>query len=466
MTPIRTLIAGAAVLALTAIVPSATKAYSTYSKWGTLNVPFYVNPNNSDVSDSAAISALQGAMEVWNTQSGTPFQFSYAGQVATTTTGYDKKNVILFRNTSNGLALASTYSWTSNNILVDSDIVYWDGGFKFFTGSSGCSSGAYIEDIGAHELGHAMGLSHSSTSEATMYGSYGTCSQKQRTLDSDDIAGAKKLYGGSTGTDTAPITTILSPANGQSVAAGTTVTFSGSATDTPDGDVSSYISWQSNIDGKIGSGAKFSRTLTAGSHTITATATDSTGNTSSANITLKVTSTTNTAPAVSISNPNNGAAVPAGTSMTFSGSANDTEDGSLTTKLVWRSNIDGQIGTGGSFSRTLTAGSHTITATATDAGGLTGQKSVTVSVSSTSTSTSPKLTARGYKDKGLQKADLSWSGLDATSVDIYRNGTKIANTPNQGALTDAIDERGNGSYTYKVCAAGTSTCTNQVSISF
>jgi len=249
MTPTRTLAAAAAVVIVAATIEPATEAYTTYGKWGTLNVSFYVNPANSDVSQNAAISALQGAMEVWNTQSGTPFRFLYAGQVGDTTTGYDKKNVILFRKDSNGSALASTYSWASNGYLVDSDVVYWDGGFKFFTGSSGCSSGAYIEDIGAHELGHALGLQHSDLSEATMYPSYKTCSQTQRTLASDDIAGAKKLYGSSSGIDTAPTVTIGAPKNGASVTAGTAVSFSGSASDTPDGDVSSYLTWNSNIDG-------------------------------------------------------------------------------------------------------------------------------------------------------------------------------------------------------------------------
>src|SRR5918993_5558332 len=150
MKPIRLSAAAATTLALTALLVPAMNAYTTYGKWGTLFVSFYVNPANADVSNSAAISALQGGMETWNTQSGTPFRFGYAGQVSAATTGYDGKNVILFRSDSNGSAIASTYAWSSGGVLVDSDIVFWDGGFKFFTGSGGCSSGAYIEDIAAH----------------------------------------------------------------------------------------------------------------------------------------------------------------------------------------------------------------------------------------------------------------------------------------------------------------------------
>ena len=185
----------------------------TYGQWGTLSVNFYVNPTNLDVSESAATSALQTGMNVWNTQSGTGFRFGYAGRVSDTTTGYDNRNVILFRNQSNGSTIASTYTWASNGVLVDADIVFWDGGFQFFTGSSGCTGGAYIEDIASHELGHALGLDHSSVTDATMYPAYASCTTDWRTLSSDDIAGAQALYANGAGTADAPPTVTISDAD-------------------------------------------------------------------------------------------------------------------------------------------------------------------------------------------------------------------------------------------------------------
>lgn len=72
-----------------------------------------------------------------------------------------------------------------------------------------------------------------------------------------------------------------------------------------------------------------------------------------------------------------------------------------------------------------------------------------------------------YKVKGAQRVDLTWSGATSTSVDIYRNGSVVATTADDGAHTDVTGEKGGGvSYTYKVCKAGTSTCSNDAVTSF
>jgi hypothetical protein len=55
-------------------------------------------------------------------------------------------------------------------------------------------AGFYIEDIAAHEFGHALGLGHSTILGATMYPSVSSCNASNRTLDADDIAGAQVLY--------------------------------------------------------------------------------------------------------------------------------------------------------------------------------------------------------------------------------------------------------------------------------
>lgn len=76
------------------------------------------------------------------------------------------------------------------------------------------------------------------------------------------------------------------------------------------------------------------------------------------------------------------------------------------------------------------------------------------------------LSANGYKVKGSQRVDLNWSGATSINVDIYRDGGSPIATANDGAYTDAIDTKGGGSYTYKVCEADTSTCSNEVQVVF
>jgi hypothetical protein len=264
--------------------------YASSAKWPTNSIVYLLNPTNADVSSDAAERAVQTAAGAWSTQSHANFRFTYGGRVTDTTTGFDGKNVVLFRNATSGSALATTYWWYSGSNIADADIVVWDGAFTFFTGASGCSNGAYIEDVLTHEFGHALGLDHSTDPAATMYPTYSLCSQEMRSLGTDDIAGVEALYPPIVKpTNTAPAVVIASPANGASVVEGTAVAFSGSASDTQDGNLSGNLQWTSSIDGALGSGPSLTRTLSIGSHVITARVTDSGGLSASAAVSVTIT---------------------------------------------------------------------------------------------------------------------------------------------------------------------------------
>ncbi len=98
--------------------------------------------------------------------------------------------------------------------------------------------------------------------------------------------------------NTPPNVSITSPANGSTFTQGTSINFAGTATDAEDGNISASLSWSSNLDGVIGSGASFSTsTLSVGSHTITASVTDSGGLPGSAMINLTVNPVGGTPPA-------------------------------------------------------------------------------------------------------------------------------------------------------------------------
>lgn len=77
------------------------------------------------------------------------------------------------------------------------------------------------------------------------------------------------------------------------------------------------------------------------------------------------------------------------------------------------------------------------------------------------------LSANGYKTKGQWNTDLSWSPAGTSAkVDVYRNDNFLININNIGNYTDATTFKGGGSLTYKVCEAGTSNCSNEVTVQF
>ncbi len=147
----------------------------------------------------------------------------------------------------------------------------------------------------------------------------------------------------------------------------------------------------------------------------------------------------------------------------FDASSSTAGDGTIT-GYAWDFS-DGTTGSGVSVSHTYaSAGTYTTTLTVTNSGGATDQEQMIVTV--TSAGGGITLAARGYKVKGIQHADLSWSGATSDNVDVYRNGAFIAVTANDGTHDDNIRKKGGGSYTYKVCEAGTNTCSNDATIIF
>jgi subtilisin len=126
-------------------------------------------------------------------------------------------------------------------------------------------------------------------------------------------------------------------------------------------------------------------------------------------------------PTVTIISPADGASFASGDSISFAGSASDGEDGDLTASLIWTSDLDGQIGTGGSFSATLSDGTHKITAEVTDSAGNKNSESITITVGGTIGGDSITLSATSKSNRNWVIFDLSWSGATSPYVDIYRD---------------------------------------------
>jgi hypothetical protein len=178
-----------------------------------------------------------------------------------------------------------------------------------------------------------------------------------------------------------PVVVITSPADGATYASGDLIAFTGTADDAEDGDIKAGLAWTSSLDGPIGDGSGFSTTgLSVGSHTVTASVSDSALalGSSTVNVTVEA---ANAVPVVTISSPTDGMTFVTGETITFTGAASDTEDGDLTAGLAWTSSLDGEIGTGASFPiSTLSAGSHTVTASVSDSALALGSSTVDVNV--------------------------------------------------------------------------------------
>ena len=108
------------------------------------------------------------------------------------------------------------------------------------------------------------------------------------------------------------------------------------------------------------------------------------------------------------------------------------------------------------------SGTYNVSLTVTDNDGATGSTSQEVTVSDGGSGII--LTVTGYKYRGLQKADLSWSGATGEQVDIYRDGVSLTTTNNDGFYTDNIDNRGGGSYTYQITDG--SNWSNEATVTF
>ncbi|HET7088802.1 MAG TPA: PKD domain-containing protein [Anaerolineae bacterium] len=259
-----------------------------------------------------------------------------------------------------------------------------------------------------------------------------------------------------------PTVSIVNPAEGSTVVG--TVTVQIGATDTEDAAGTLTVEW--NVDGGAWQPATYNSIsgyyeaswnttgVGDGSHMLNARATDSGGKTGTDSNAVTV-DNVNDPPVASFTYSCGGL------TCNFDASGSSDPDGTITS-YAWDFG-DGTAGSGTTASHTYAAaGTYNVTLTVTDDDGATDAHTQGVMVSDGAIT----LTANGYKVRGLQKADLTWSGATSPNVDIYRNNALIATTENDGFYTDNINNRGGGSYTYKVCEAGTSICSNEATVTF
>lgn len=232
------------------------------------------NPKN-DPTNGNGETALLNTHSTWNNVATSNFAFNYGGETGRCPSlvqeckgpqKFDGNNDVAWLRLSSPTTLGVTWSGTSTDeadTALNTNFNWATNGINDFD----------VETVFLHENGHALGLGHSDVPGAVMEPVYDGV---QRSLHQDDIDGITFLYPAGT-TNSPPTVTIQNPADGSTFNSGDTINFAGIASDPENDDLTASLVWNSSIDGPIGTGGSFSRTLSNGNHVITAFVTDSNG---------------------------------------------------------------------------------------------------------------------------------------------------------------------------------------------
>lgn len=156
-----------------------------------VRVDVYTTGNSTINDGSGGVTATVGAIKAWGIiSSGTTNQQAQRGKAPAT--------IMLNTNgrVCTGSCLAATLiGYYTGSTIYDAD-VYTNTRYSFTSSkeTDGCSGEFDIDGIMVHEVGHVIGIGHSSVAGATMYPSVSSCNYNNRTLESDDIAAKNDLY--------------------------------------------------------------------------------------------------------------------------------------------------------------------------------------------------------------------------------------------------------------------------------
>lgn len=258
--------------------------------------------------------------------------------------------------------------------------------------------------------------------------------------------------------NTAPTLSISAPSNNTSFSSNDSITLTASANDAEDGNISHTIQWSSNdFSGTIPKGGSTQLgKLAAGTYTFTAQVSDSQGASAQATVTFTVrAAANNTAPTLSISNPQNNTSFTPNDSITLKAQANDAEDGDISHTIQWSSsNFSGDLPKGGNIPLgKLPVGSYTLTATVSDSQGVSAQATVTFTVSANNTA--PSLTILSpsnnstfsTQDSITLKAQASDTEDGNLSTAIQWSSSNFSGTIPQGGEV-SLGKLPAGSYTF------------------
>lgn len=193
---------------------------------------------------------------------------------------YNLANIISVAATDNRDAIASFSNYGVNSVDLGApgvDIASTYSGSSYVWSSGTSMAAPHVAGVVALLQIQNPGWSYQQVINRIYSTVRPTSALSNRTATGGVLNAFAALSGGGGGpANTAPAVNIATPANNASFTQGASVSFSASATDNEDGNLSSSITWTSSRDGTIGSGASFSTSaLSVGTHTVTASVTDS-----------------------------------------------------------------------------------------------------------------------------------------------------------------------------------------------
>ncbi len=176
------------------------------AKWQTLPVNYSVGWSNQDGLSKkdieSAFVAAAGAWDQWTTA--TLFNPpTMEPELTINLDATDGVNGIVFADLSAAHAIAITYVWgrfggpVDQRMIVEFDMILDDTEYRWGDATTN-SDLMDVQNIAAHELGHALGLDdiyQSVCSTVTMYGYSDYGETIKRDLDAADITGLLELYG-------------------------------------------------------------------------------------------------------------------------------------------------------------------------------------------------------------------------------------------------------------------------------
>jgi len=266
---------------------------------------------------------------------------------------------------------------------------------------------------------------------------------------------------------TVPLISIATPTSASSyTSAASAISMSGTSSDNVG---VTQVTWTNSLGGagtatgttgwSIGSIA-----LVSGTNVITVTARDAAGNIGTDVLSVTYTVPDTTVPSISIAAPTSASSyTTTSAAIAVSGSSADNVG---ITQVTWTNDRGGSGTASGATSWSigsiaLQGGANVITVTARDAAGNTGTDVLSVTYTPPSSS-SVVLSGQLVPTKWRKMAQLTWTAASWGGAAVYRNGVKIRTTSNDGSFSDAL--RYPGSYTYKVCDAYGTACSNTVTL--